>query len=78
MSPFQLVYEIDDALPTYLGIHVLKLIQESQVEPNDMQIRINETIKLQQSRKEVYNKTKVIQDNTKKTYDRITKIMISK
>lgn len=51
----------------------MKIIQELQVEPNDVQRRINQTIQLQQSREEVHNKTQVIQENVKKKFDRRTK-----
>jgi len=55
MSPFQLVYGIDVVFPTSLGIPVTNIIQEIQIEPNDIQRRIYQTIQLQQSREEVYN-----------------------
>lgn len=51
----------------------MKIIKELQVEPNDIQMMINLTIQLQQSREEVYNKTQVIQENIKKIFDKITK-----
>jgi hypothetical protein len=73
MSPYQLVYGMDVVFPTSLGVPVMKLLQEVQVEPNDIQRRINQTIQLQQSREEVYNQTQVIQENIKKIYDRRTK-----
>ena len=56
MSPFQLVYGTDEIFPTSLGVPVMKLIQELQTEYNDMIRRINQTIHLQQTRDEVYNK----------------------
>jgi len=55
MSLYQLVYGIDVFFPTSLGVPVMKLLQEVQVEPNDIQRRINQMIQLQQSREEVYN-----------------------
>lgn len=39
-----------------------------------MQIRINHTIQLQQSREEVYHKTEVTQENIKRIYDIRTKV----
>jgi hypothetical protein len=60
MSPYQLVYGMDVVFPTSLGVLVMKLLQEVQVEPNDIQRRINQNIQLQQSREEVYNQTQVI------------------
>lgn len=51
----------------------MKLLQEVQVEPNDVQRRINQMIHLMQSREEVYNKTRVIQEGIKRIYDKRTK-----
>ncbi len=44
MSPDQLVYGKVVVFPTSLGIHVLKMIQELEVKPNDLQRRICEII----------------------------------
>jgi len=52
---------------------MMKLIQELQVEPNEIQRRIDQTIQLQRSREEVYNKAQVIHENIKKAFDRRTK-----
>lgn len=55
----------------------MNIIQEMQVEPNDIQRRINQTIHLQQhlqqTREEVYVKSQVIQDKNKKIFDKNTK-----
>ena len=56
MSPYQLVYGTDAIFPTSLGVSAVKLIQEVKSEDNDMTRRINQTIHLQQTREEVYNK----------------------
>ena len=56
MSPYQLVYGTEAVFPTSLGVPIMKLLQEMQIEPNDSQRRINQMIHLQQSREEVYNK----------------------
>ena len=56
ISPFQLVYGTDAIFPTSLGVPVMKLIQELQTGDNEMIRRINQTIHLQQTREEVYNK----------------------
>jgi len=56
MSPYQLVYGMDVVFMSFLGVRVMKLIQELQAEPNDIQRRIDQTIQLQQSKEEVYNK----------------------
>lgn len=73
MSPYQLVYGMDVVFPSSLGVPVMKIIQELQVEPNDIQRRIDQSIQLQQSREEVYNKSHVIQENIKKVFERRTK-----
>jgi hypothetical protein len=73
MSPYQLVYGIEVIFPLSLGFLVMKLLQETQEEPNDVQRRINQMIHLMKSREEVYNRTQVIQENIKKIYDKRTK-----
>ena len=45
-SHFQLVYGIDIVSPTYLGIHVLKILKKREEEPNSMQNIINNLIEL--------------------------------
>ena len=56
-----------------LGVPVIEIIQELQVETNDIQRRINQTIHLQQTREEVYVKSQVIQDKINKIYDKKNK-----
>lgn len=73
MSPFHLVYGIDAVFPSYMRVPVMKIIQEIQTEPNDIQRRINQTIQLQRSREEVYNINRVVQENIKKFFDKRTK-----
>jgi hypothetical protein len=73
MSPYQLVYGTRAVFSTSLGVPVMKLLQEMQAEPNDSQRRINQMIHLQQSREEVYNKTKVVQKSIKNIFDKRTK-----
>ena len=51
----------------------MKIIQESQVETNDIQRRINETIHLQQTREEVYEKSQVLHDKIKNIFDKMVK-----
>ena len=74
MSPYQLVYGMDAIFPSSLGVPIMKIIQEVHVEPNDVQRRINQTIQLQLSKEEVYNRTQVIQENVKRIFDRRTKV----
>ena len=45
-SPYQLVYGMDVVFPSSLGVPMMSIIQEMQVEPNDIQRRINQTIHL--------------------------------
>ena len=45
---------MDVAFTSSLGVPVMKIIQELQVETNYIQRRINQTIHLQQTREEVY------------------------
>eukprot|EP00253_Pinus_taeda_P025311 PITA_25311 len=73
MSPYELVYGMEAVFPSSLGIPVIKLLQELQAEPNDIQRRINQTIHLQQTREEVYQRTQVLQDRLKKIFDKRTK-----
>lgn len=52
-NPYKLVYGMDIVFPSYLGVPVMRVLQESQVEPNDIQRWINQIISLQQTREEV-------------------------
>eukprot|EP00253_Pinus_taeda_P021677 PITA_21677 len=72
-SPYELVYGLEAIFPSSLGIPVIKLLQEIQAEPNDIQRRINQTIHLQQTREEVYHRTQVLKDKLKKIFDKRTK-----
>ena len=72
-SPYQIVYGMDAVFPSSLGVPVMKIIQESQVELNDIKRRINQTIHLEQTREEVYEKSQVIQEKIKKIFDKRTK-----
>jgi len=40
-SPFQLVYGTKVVFPTSLGLPVMKLLQEKETKPSDIQRRIN-------------------------------------
>ena len=71
--PYQLVYGMDVFFPSSLGVPIMKMIQELQVEPNYIERRINQTIHLQQTREEVYIKAQVIQEKIKKIFDKKTK-----
>eukprot|EP00253_Pinus_taeda_P015232 PITA_15232 len=73
VSPYELVYGLEAKFPSSLGIPAMKILQESQAEPNDMQRRINQIVCLQQTREEVYNRVQILQEKLKKAFDRRTK-----
>ena len=73
VSPYELVYGLEAKFPSSLGVPVMKLLQESQAEPNDMQRRVNQIICLQQTRDQVYSRVQVLQEKLKKAFDRRTK-----
>eukprot|EP00253_Pinus_taeda_P008794 PITA_08794 len=62
MSPYELVYGMEARFPSYLGIATIKLLQEIQAEPNDIQRRINQTIHLQKTREKVYDRAQILQE----------------
>jgi len=45
-NPYELVYDMEVLFPSSLGVPVMKILQEAQVEPNDIQRGINQTINL--------------------------------
>ena len=51
----------------------MKLIQKVQAKDNDMKRKINQTIHLQQTREEVYNRAIHKKENIKKLFDKRTK-----
>jgi hypothetical protein len=53
ISPFQLIYDIDVVLPINIALSVLKLLQDSEDEPNDITRRMNQLIEVQQTREKV-------------------------
>jgi len=73
MSPYELVYGMEAKFPSSLGIPTIKLLQEIQAEPNDMQRRVNQTIHLQQTREQVFNRAQILQEKLKKMFDKKTK-----
>jgi hypothetical protein len=70
MSHFQLVYGTDVILPINLSLPVMKLWQDTNEEPNDVTIRINQIIEAQQNRVEVDDKLQKYQDNMKALFDK--------
>eukprot|EP00253_Pinus_taeda_P021068 PITA_21068 len=73
LSLYELVYGMEATFPSSLGIPTIKLFQEIQAEPNNMQRRINQTIHLQQTREEVFNRAQGLQEKLKKMFDKRTK-----
>jgi len=73
MSPYELVYGMEARFPSSLGIPTIKLLQEIQAEPNDIQRRINQTIHLQQTREQVYDRAQILQEKLKKMFDKRAK-----
>lgn len=73
MSPYELVYGMEARFPTSLGIPTIRLLQEIQAEPNDIQRRINQTIHLQQTREQVYDRAQILQEKLKKMFDKRAK-----
>eukprot|EP00253_Pinus_taeda_P029712 PITA_29712 len=73
MSPYELVYGMEAKFLSSLGIPTVKLLQEIQAEPNDMQRRVNQTIHLQQTREQVFNRARILQEKVKKMFDKKTK-----
>jgi len=59
--------------PSSLGLPVIKILQELQVEPNSIQRRINQTIHLQETKEEIYVRSQVVQEKIKKIFDKRTK-----
>eukprot|EP00253_Pinus_taeda_P011484 PITA_11484 len=70
MSPYEPVYGMEAIFPSSLSIPTIKLLQEIQAEPNDIQRRINQTIHLQQTREQVYDRAQILQENLKKMFDK--------
>ena len=73
MSPYELVYGMEARFPSSLGIPIIKLLQEIQVEPKDIQRRKNQTIHLQQTRAKVYDRAQIMKEKLKRMFDKRTK-----
>eukprot|EP00253_Pinus_taeda_P003715 PITA_03715 len=73
MSPYELVYGMEARFPSSLGIPTIKLLQEIQAKPNEIQRRVNQTIHLQQTREQVYDRAQMLQEKLKKMFDKKAK-----
>eukprot|EP00253_Pinus_taeda_P010005 PITA_10005 len=74
MSPYELVYGMEAKFPSSLGIPTIKILQEIQAQPNDMQRRVNQTIHLQQTREHVYDRAQMLQEKLKRMFDKKAKV----
>eukprot|EP00253_Pinus_taeda_P018290 PITA_18290 len=73
MSPYKLVYGMEARFPSSLGIPAIKQLQEIQAEPNNTQRIINQTIHLQQTREQVYDRAQTLQEKLKRMFDKKAK-----
>jgi hypothetical protein len=64
-----MVYGVDVILPINLALPVMKLLQDSNEEPNDITRRINQLIEVQKNRAEADEKLQKYQDNMKSLFD---------
>ena len=70
MSPFQLIYGIDVVFPINLALPMMKLMQDTEEELNDLTRRMNQLIEVQQTREKVDKKFQEYQDKMKVIFDR--------
>ena len=68
-SPFQLVYGTEAVFHVHLGLHVMKFMQDSLEEPNEVQWRIFQMIELQQERELLVEKAQDYKDKIKHNFD---------
>jgi hypothetical protein len=70
VSHFQLVYGVEVIFPTQFALHVEKLFQDYQGEPDDMVKRIQQLVEVQQTREKLLDKAQDHQHKIKKTFDK--------
>jgi hypothetical protein len=75
MSPFQLFYGTGIIFPINLDLPVMKLSEDANEDPNNVTIRINQIIEVQQNRMEVDDKLQKYQDNMKALFNKKSKDM---
>lgn len=73
-APYHLVYRMDVVFPISLGSLVMKLLQEQEGEPSDMQRRINHLIEAHELRERIYLTTQDQKTKVKNKFDRRTKL----
>jgi hypothetical protein len=57
VSPFHLVYGVEEIFPTQLSLPLEKFLQEYQGEPNDMFRRIHQLVEIHQTREKLLDKS---------------------
>ena len=72
-SPFQIVYGTQAIFPTTLGLSVMRLLQEQDVEIDATRRRKDELISVQQTREKAFNSAQLHQDKIKNSIDKHTK-----
>ena len=69
-NPYQLVYGKEALFPTHIAFPVMKLLKDSNEEPNDFSRRINQIIELNEDGDEVHYKLNKYQSKMKSLFDR--------
>ena len=72
-SPFELVYGLDVTLPIHLKLPVYQLLQDFSSNQDDVQIRINQIVELDETKRKAIEKSISNQDKVKKTFDKSSK-----
>ena len=77
-SPFQLVYGTDVVFLEYLGMPIMKYIQEGDSEPNPTQRRMNQLIELHQVKEGIFENTRVFKEKMKQVLtENLRKIILT-
>ena len=64
-SPFQLVYGIDEIFPVQLSFLGIKFLQDVEEEPDEMERRMFQIVKLHQEREAIMEKRRGLQKKSK-------------
>jgi hypothetical protein len=70
ISPFQLVYGMEEVFPSQLSLPVAKFLQDYQEEPDDMIKRIHQLIEVQQTREKILDRPMTINRRSSKPLTR--------
>jgi len=71
--PFQLVFGLEVIFPIQRNLLVMKLLQDEETKPDDMQRRINQLIQVQRVREQVQIMSQAHQARIKEIFDKRTK-----